>query len=125
MRLLLDTHVLLWWAGDDKRLSRPWRRVISDPEHDIFVSAISVAEIAIKTSLGKLTAPDELLVDLEDSGFLSLSFAADHAGRLRTLPWHHRDPFDRMLIAQAQVDELTVVTVDPQYATYRVDLLPH
>lgn len=123
MRLLLDTHVLLWWAADDARLSRSWRQLIGDPEHDIFVSAISVAEISIKASLGKLTAPDELLPDLEDSGFLSLPLEAEHAARLRDLPWHHRDPFDRMLIGQAQVEQLTVATVDPQFAAYEVALL--
>jgi len=124
VNLLLDTHVLLWWASDEDRLARRWQKMLADPDHDIFVSAVSVAEIATKTSLGKLAVPDELLIDLEDSGFLSLPLEAGHAARLRNLPWHHRDPFDRMLIAQAQVERLTVVTADPQFSAYEVDLLP-
>ena len=123
MRLLLDTHVLLWWAADDARLPRAWRQLIADPEHDIVVSSVSVAEISIKASLGKLTAPDDLLTDLEASGFVSLPLESDHAARLRDLPWHHRDPFDRMLIGQAQVEQLTIATVDPQFTAYEVVLL--
>ena len=108
---------------DDHRLSRSWRQLIAGPEHDVFVSAVSVAEISITASLGKLAAPDDLLPDLEESGFLSLPLEAEHAARLRELPWHHRDPFDRMLIGQAQVEQLTVATVDPQFAAYEVALL--
>jgi PIN domain nuclease of toxin-antitoxin system len=122
MRLLLDTHVLLWWLADDRRLGDDHRALIADASNIVLVSAMTVAEIAIKTSLGKLEAPDDLLPTLESGGFDELTFEARHAEVLRTLPWHHRDPFDRMLIAQAIAERLTVLTADPHFAAYGVDL---
>ena len=83
---------------------------------------MTVAEIAIKASLGKLDAPDDLLPTLHAGGFDELTFESRHAEVLRTLPWHHRDPFDRMLIAQAIAEQLTVVTADPHFAAYGVEL---
>ncbi len=124
MRLLLDTHVLLWWGADDTRLPDSWRPVIADPAHDIYVSSVSIAEMAIKASLGKLSASRDLLAALENEDFLSLSLTSAHAAQLWNLPWHHRDPFDRMLIAQASVEDLTVVTVDPAFAAYDIRTLP-
>ncbi|MBT2517680.1 type II toxin-antitoxin system VapC family toxin [Streptomyces sp. ISL-90] len=120
MRLLLDTHVLLWWLTDDRRLTGDHRDLISDAANSALVSAMTVAEIAIKSSLGKLDAPDDLLPTLDAGGFEHLPFEASHADVLRTLPWHHRDPFDRMLIAQAIVEGLTIMTVDPHFAAYDV-----
>lgn len=120
MRLLLDTHVLLWWLGDDRRLGAGHRELIADAGNTVLVSAMAVAEIAIKVSLGKLDAPDDLLPTLDEGGFEHLPFGASHADALRTLPWHHHDPFDRMLIAQAITEQLTVLTVDPHFAAYDV-----
>lgn len=118
MRLLLDTHILLWWLADDRRLGEERRTLITDASNIAMVSAVTVAEIAIKTSLGKLDAPDDLLPTLDAGGFDELAFESRHADILRTLPWHHRDPFDRMLIAQAIAEGLTVVTADPHFAAY-------
>lgn len=122
MRLLLDTHVVLWWLSDDRRLSGGHRALIADPSNVVLVSSMTVAEIAIKTSLGKLDAPDDLLPTLEAGGFSELPFLSRHADALRSLPWHHRDPFDRMLIAQAITEELVVITSDPHFAAYGVEL---
>jgi PIN domain nuclease of toxin-antitoxin system len=120
MRLLLDTHVLLWWLADDRRLGALHRELIADASNTVLISSVTVAEIAIKASLGKLDAPDDLLPTLDEGGFEHLSFEVSHAESLRTLPWHHRDPFDRMLIAQAITEQLTILTVDPQFADYEV-----
>ena len=122
MRLLLDTHVLLWWLADDPRLDVDHRALITDASNSVFISAMTIAEIAIKTSLGKLDAPTDLLPTLETGGFDELPFESRHADLLRTLPWHHRDPFDRMLIVQAVVEQLTVLTSDPRFAAYGVEL---
>lgn len=122
MKLLLDTHILLWWLADDRRLSADHRALIADASNLVLISAMTVAEIAIKASLGKLDAPDDLLPTLEVGGFDELTFESRHAEVLRTLPWHHRDPFDRMLIAQAIAERLTVLTADPHFAAYGVEL---
>ena len=122
MRLLLDTHILLWWLADDRRLSADHRALIADASNLVLISAMTVAEIAIKASLGKLDAPDDLLPTLEAGGFDELPCESRHADVLRTLPWHHRDPFDRMLIAQAIAERLTVLTADPHFTAYGVEL---
>ena len=122
MRLLLDTHVVLWWLADDRRLTAEHRVLIADASNVVLVSAMTIAEIAIKTSLGKLEAPDDLLPTLETGGFDELPFESRHADLLRKLPWHHRDPFDRMLIAQAIAEQLTVLTADPHFAAYGIEL---
>jgi PIN domain nuclease of toxin-antitoxin system len=122
MRLLLDTHVVLWWLADDRRLTAEHRVLIADASNLVLVSAMTIAEIAIKTSLGKLEAPVDLLPTLETGGFDELPFESRHADLLRKLPWHHRDPFDRMLIAQAIAEQLTVLTADPHFAAYGVEL---
>lgn len=123
MRLLIDTHVLLWWLADDKALTPSARDAITIGTSDVFVSAISFAEIAIKKSLGKLAVPDGVTGASHSAGFEDLDFKAAHATELEQLPWHHRDPFDRMLIAQAKVERLTIVTSDARFADYHVDLL--
>ena len=124
LRVLLDTHALLWWLDDDKRLPGSWRTAISDPGNLVLVSAVTIAEIAIKASIGKLQAPADLLDALRTSNLETLPLQADHAAALRDLPWHHRDPFDRMLIAQATVEDLAVASVDRSFAAYDVRLLP-
>lgn len=122
MRLLLDTHALLWWLAD-KGLTDQARDAIADPGNLVMVSAASAWEISIKKALGKLSAPDDLERQVGDSGFTPLPISLAHgiaAGRLRR---HHDDPFDRMLIAQAYMEGLTVVTHDKRFADYNVAIL--
>jgi PIN domain nuclease of toxin-antitoxin system len=119
-RLLVDTHALLWWLVDDPLLPRAAREAIADPVNTPLVSAASVWEVAIKRSLGKLHAPDDLPARIVGEGFDWLPVNADHAWHVRNLPPHHRDPFDRLLVAQAIVDGLPVVTGDPHFGAYGV-----
>ncbi len=118
--LLVDTQALLWWLTDDPALSSIARAEIADPANEPLVSAASVWEIAIKRALGKLTAPDDLLDSVRDGGFSWLPIVPEHAWAVGALPPHHGDPFDRLLIAQAQVEGLTVVTSDERFAEYGV-----
>jgi len=123
VRLLLDTHVLLWSRSDEQRLSRSQAAAIRDPRNTVFVSSISLAEMAIKSSIEKLTVPDGLVAGLSEWGASHLAFTAEHAAPLGTLPHHHRDPFDRMLISQAIVDDLVFVTSDERCRAYDVRTL--
>lgn len=123
MRLLLDTHVLLWWLADDDKLSATARDAIGDAATQIYVSAASAWELAIKASLGKLTAPDDLTEQLTANSFTPLDISVIHALAVRHLPTHHRDPFDRLLVAQAQAEGLTLVTADKRMKPYDVSLL--
>jgi len=123
MNFLLDTHILLWWLENDSKLSGEIRSVVSDPNNLIFVSAISAWEIAIKQSLGKLTLPNNLEEALDISRFEVLSITLAHGIRVADLPMHHKDPFDRMLISQALVEGLTIITVDDKFKLYEVSLL--
>ena len=120
MRLLLDTHVLLRALEDDSVLSLDVRSAIVDPANEVFVSAVSIWEIAIKRSLGKLEAPHGLRSSVEESGFTELAITSLHAERAGDLPLHHRDPFDRMLVSQAQEEGLTIVTSDSHIPLYGV-----
>ncbi|OAN48063.1 twitching motility protein PilT [Paramagnetospirillum marisnigri] len=121
MRLLLDTHVLLWWLADDPALPPIIRAAIADPGTEAFVSAATAWEIAIKQALGKLDFPvDELTAVLADGGFSELPITIEHARRAGALPRHHSDPFDRMLVAQAQHEGLTIATVDQTIGLYAV-----
>ena len=122
-RLLLDTHALLWVLDDDAALDESARSAIVDPRNDVFVSAVSMWEISIKRSLGKLKAPEELLSTVAASGFRELPVTFVHADQAGGLPPHHRDPFDRMLVAQAQMEGLTIVTHDSVIARYGVRIL--
>jgi PIN domain nuclease of toxin-antitoxin system len=122
-RLLVDTHVLLWWLADDPSLSQTAREQIADPANEPLVSVASLWEIAIKRSLGRLTAPDDLPDRIAGEGFAWLGFGTDHAWEVRRLPMHHRDPFDRLLVAQALLERIAVVTVDPRFRAYGVDVL--
>lgn len=122
-RLLLDTHALMWWLTDDPALSAPARAAIADPVNEPLVSTTSVWEIAIKRSLGKITAPDDLPDRIIDDGFQWLPISADHAWRVRRLPLHHRDPFDRLLVAQALAEGLPIVTADRNLERYGVEVL--
>ena len=109
-RLLLDTHVVLWWLQGSDRLKDSVVVLLKDATNEVFVSAASVWEIAIKQGLGKLEAPDDLLDLIEQSGFEALSISSSHAEQAGRLPLAHKDPFDRTLIAQAQAEGLILVT---------------
>lgn len=122
MNLLLDTHALLWWLADSD-LTASALAAIADPDNVVLVSAISVWEIGIKRSLGKLAAPEGLIDAIDDSGFEPLPVSFSHARAAGDLPPHHRDPFDRMLIAQATSDGLHVVTRDVAFEDYDVEIL--
>lgn len=122
-RLLLDTHVFLWWLADAPQLGEPARAAIGDERNEVFVSAVSGWEIAIKRAAGKLRAPDDLDALVEDSGFSHLPITFFHGEQAGALPPHHRDPFDRMLIAQAQAEGLVIVTRDPFIPLYGVRTL--
>lgn len=123
MRLILDTHVLLCSRTSPDRLTARQRTAIADPRNTVYVSAITVAEMGIKSALGKLTLPVGFIDGFADFGFAELPFTADHASHLTDLPPHHRDPFDRMLICQAIVEDLVFVTADPRCAQYEVRTL--
>ncbi len=126
MKLLLDTHILLWALSDPARLTSAQRTALVDPHHEAHVSAVSAWEIAIKQSLGKLSLPGPaatwLIPAALESGFSWLAVTAEDAVRVGSLPWHHRDPFDRLLIAQAS-EGYVLVTQDTQLAAYEVSLL--
>ena len=123
MRLLLDTHVLLWSLTDPRKLSRRTREAVEDARNDVFVSAVSGWEIAVKRALGKLEAPDDLEAGIRQQGFMPLHLTFLHAERAGALPAHHGDPFDRMLVAQAQVEGLVVVTRDARIPLYGIRTL--
>jgi PIN domain nuclease of toxin-antitoxin system len=117
MRVLLDTHLVLWALADPERLPGAARRLIDVAE--VYVSAASIWEISIKTSLGKLSAdPREVLAALDPAGFLPLPISAEHAARVADLPPVHRDPFDRLLVAQARVEPMRLLTMDTVLAGY-------
>ena len=123
MRLLLDTHVLLWWLADDPSLGEEARAGISDPGSSVFVSAATVWEISIKRALGKLEAPPDVVHQIDLSNFEPLSMTVSHAYAAGALPRHHDDPFDRMLVAQAMAEGLTLLTRDPRINLYGVTTL--
>jgi PIN domain nuclease of toxin-antitoxin system len=125
--LLLDTHVWLWWLDDNPQLGPQARAAIGRTDSEIWVSAASAWEIAMKVALGRLDLgePPEICLprELKRSGFRPLAVAVDHAVGVARLPLHHRDPFDRLLVAQAQLEGLTIVTSDPRIAKYDVPTL--
>lgn len=117
MRLLLDTHALLWWLVDDPKLSVAAREAIADAANEVLVSAASAWEIATKVRIGKLPGAEPLAADVVGhvaaEGFRELAVTMAHAQRAGGLPIDHRDPFDRMLIAQAQAEDVALVTIEP------------
>lgn len=120
MRLLLDTHVLLWWLQDPALLSPNARAAIKDGENAVYISAAVIWELVIKKSLGKLSMPNDLESVLNANYFLSLPIIASHTLAIESLPLHHRDPFDRMLVAQASYENMSIVTRDPHILKYEV-----
>ncbi|MBC6448882.1 type II toxin-antitoxin system VapC family toxin [Actinokineospora xionganensis] len=122
MRLLLDSHVVLWWLTGDPGLSDEVRDLIAE-EAEVYVSTASVWELGIKQESGKLTSPERLPETVMDAGFRTLPITAAHAIKAVRLPMIHRDPFDRVLIAQAMVEELTLITCDAHIKRYDVPVL--
>lgn len=124
MKLLLDTHALIWFAENDAKLSAGARKALSDEAGQLFCSVASIWEMAIKVSLGKLKLGARLDSTfhrrLEDNGFTVLPIEYAHATQVLNLPWHHRDPFDRLLAAQALVEELSIVSHDKQLEAYGI-----
>ena len=125
MNLLLDTHAYLWWLSDSAALGKRARATIADPETLVFVSAASIWEASVKSRLGRLDLKKDadLVAEIAGNEFEELAISARHARQAAALPPHHRDPFDRMLIAQATMEELRVVTRDPVFARYGVATL--
>lgn len=119
-RLLVDTSVLLWALSGNPRLGDDVREALADAHNDVFVSAASIWEIAIKRASGRLRAPSRLAESIETAGFTELPVDCFHAELAGSLPKHHGDPFDRMLVAQAQVEGLTLVTADANILRYPV-----
>lgn len=123
MRLLLDTRAVLWWLADEG-LTTQARDAIADPANLVAVSAVSAWEISIKKALGKLSAPEDLEQQIHSNGFVPLPINISHGVAAGRLDRHHEDPFDRMLVAQALAEGLTIVTRDNRFADYGVALLP-
>jgi len=124
MRYLLDTHTFLWWVWDAPELSAKARKILENPENECLLSLASSWEIAIKLSLGKLTLTsgiDRFIPEqLSANGFRQLGIEFRHVARVATLPFHHRDPFDRLLLAQAMEEKLTIVSADAVFRKYAV-----
>jgi len=123
VRVLLDTHAALWWAIDDPRLGRAAGDVIEDPANEVLLSAVVVWEVAIKRGVKKLDAPSDLALLLLERGVVALPVTLDHAAAVGRLPDHHRDPFDRLLIAQAITEGATLVSRDPAFTDYDVPVV--
>lgn len=123
MRLLLDTHTLLWWLAEGPHLGSAAATAI-ETETAVFVSAATAWEIAIKRAAGKLRAPADLAAAVREEGFQELDVTLSHGLAAGALPLHHKDPFDRMLVAQAQIERLTLVTSDRRIRAYDVAVLP-
>ena len=122
-RILLDTHTLIWWFTDSAKLKRYAFEAIANSDNEVFVSAISGLEIAIKNSLGKLKVPNNLGTMVEEAGFTHLPVTFFHGEQAGHLPLYHRDPFDRILIAQAQAEKLTLITRDAHVMQYDVCII--
>jgi PIN domain nuclease of toxin-antitoxin system len=122
MKLLLDTHAFLWWDSNDALLPDGLRAAIASPQNQVLVSAVTVWEIAIKRALGKLVFGEGLGKAIEGHGFTALPITVEHAEWAGSLPPLHRDPFDRLLVAQAQLEGLVLATVDEQILRYQI---PH
>ncbi len=123
MKLLLDTRTLIWWLSNDSTLSLAAREVIANRDNLVFVSAASAWEIAIKKSLGKLSAPDDLEAQIEKNSFQSLPITISQALTVAKLPNHHNDPFDRVIIAQAICESMKIITRDRKFELYDISIL--
>ncbi len=123
MKLLLDTHILIWWLSEASRLSQTEIALITDSDNFIFVSAATAWEIAVKKMIGKLEAPDDLPAALAVNNFLELPITIEHSQKLYQLPLHHNDPFDRIMIAQAISEDLTFMTRDVKIPLYDIKII--
>jgi len=126
MKLLLDTHIVLWFWDNVEKLSKETFSAITEPANEKYISIVSAWELAVKINIGKLTFEGGIanfFNMVEENGFELLSVKEDHIKRLETLPLHHRDPFDRLLIATAISEQMTFVTSDKEFAQYRVPLI--
>ena len=123
MRLILDTQAALWWLSGDERFGRAAEERIRDATNQVLLSAAVVWEVAIKRSLGKLEAPEDLAQTLVGGGAHPLPVGLDHAAAVERLPWHHRDPFDRLLVAQAIVERAPLVSADEALQAYGVRVI--
>jgi PIN domain nuclease of toxin-antitoxin system len=123
VRLILDTHAALWWLAGDERMGKEAARHLGDETDQVLISATVVWEIAIKRSIGKLRAPDGLVAALLEAGAQPLPVSLDHAVAVEALPWHHRDPFDRLLVAQALAENASLVSRDTVFESYGVRLI--
>lgn len=124
MKYLLDTHIILWWLNDDKRLKESLRQVLKDSKNRVFLSIATAWEISIKYKTGKLSLKTTLEECFKQARFATiLPITLDHLLKLNSLPLHHRDPFDRLLIAQANIEKLTILTSDPKFKEYQVKVL--
>ena len=120
MKYLLDTHILLQWLNNDRTLSHKISEIIANPDNIIFVSSVNTWEITIKKSLGKLEAPNDIEKAIEANDFQKLPITIEHSTYIANLPLYHKDPFDRLLIAQAIVEGLTLLTCDTYISKYFV-----
>lgn len=123
MRFLVDAHALLWALGEPSALSPAARDAIADPSNLIVVSTASLWECAIKASIGRLELPEDFYDSVPEAGYEVMPIRISHLNVYRTLPMHHRDPFDRMLVAQARAEAMTLISRDPEIAKYDVDVL--
>jgi PIN domain nuclease of toxin-antitoxin system len=123
VKLLLDTHAALWWLADDARVGRDAERQLSDEANSVLLSAAVIWEVAIKRSLGRLQAPADLAPMLLGAGAQPLPVTVDHAAAVESLPWHHRDPFDRLLVVQALAEGAMIVSKDGFLHQYGVHLV--
>ena len=123
MKLLLDTHIVLWWFENNPLLSAQARNAIGEGKNDVFVSAVSTWEMTIKKALKKLSFPDDIEERMRAHRFISLPITQAHTFAVGKLPRHHNDPFDRLPVAQADVEEMTLVTHDKQLQDYDITIL--
>jgi PIN domain nuclease of toxin-antitoxin system len=123
LRLLLDTHAAIWSLTGDERLGRAAKRRLADSTDDVLLSAAVVWEVAIKRSLRKLKTPPDFGPTLLGAGARALPITVEHAAAVEQLPWHHRDPFDRMLVAQAMVENAAIVSADERLSAYGVEMV--
>ncbi len=128
MSYLIDTHILLWWIFNDPKLNNDCREIISNPDNMIIVSSASAWEIATKFRIGKLPEAKQIVEQysqiLRQAKFIELAIATNHALRAGTLPIAHRDPFDRMIMAQAEIENLPVITYDAAFQTGLIQVIP-
>ena len=123
MKFLLDTHIFFWWCENNPVLGKKVIPLITNASHEIFVSTASLWELIIKEKIGKLRLPADILQTLERNKFKELSISLSHLATLRELPLHHRDPFDRLLIAQSKSEHIPILTRDKEFGLYHVEII--